>query len=131
MPATQHLAGSDNSAFGGLTIRNKSSGYLENDIMKNFENWIKGIAPYSGMVKILRTGRVKFAQGEHWGKAISAGSLYYRYTRDPELKEILEATVADLLTTVRGNGSITASAVSDQPEHKGGRYFWQKISFYF
>jgi DUF1680 family protein len=101
------------------------NGYLENDLMKNLENWVKDMAPYDGMVEVFRSGRVKFAQGEHWGKAVSSGCLYYRYTQDPELKEVLDETVADLLTTVRENGSITPSAVSDQPEPKAGD-IWER-----
>ncbi len=100
-------------------------GYLENDIENSIDHWNKGVVPYSGFVQIFKTGRKYFAQGEMWGKAVRSGCMFYRYTQDPELKKILHATVADLLTTRRANGSISASDVSKQPDGPGGD-LWER-----
>ncbi len=59
-----------------------------------------------------------------WGKAVRSGSMLYRYTQDPELKAILDVTVADLLSTRRKNGSISASKV-EQPDGPGGD-MWER-----
>jgi DUF1680 family protein len=95
-------------------------GYLENDIGRSLENWNKGVVPYDSLVEVFRSGRAFFAQGEMWGKAVRSGCMFYRYTQDPELKEILDATVADLLSTIRKNGSISCSPISAQPDGPGG-----------
>jgi DUF1680 family protein len=95
-------------------------GYLENDIQRSLENWIKGVVPYDSLVEVFRSGRAFFAQGEMWGKAVRSGCMFYRYTQDPDLKKILDATVSDLLTTVRENGSISCSEIDQQPDGPGG-----------
>jgi DUF1680 family protein len=100
-------------------------GYLDNDIQNSIAHWNKGVVPYSGFVKTFRSGRAYFAQGEMWGKAVRSGCMLYRYTQDAELKRILRATVADLLGTMRSNGSISASAVAVQPDGPGGD-LWER-----
>ena len=51
--------------------------------------------------------------------------MYYRYTHDSELKRILHATVEDLLTTTRSNGSISCDPVEKQPDVNGGD-MWER-----
>lgn len=101
------------------------TGFFENDIQNSITHWNKGVVPYAGFVQMFRTGRKVFAQGEMWGKAVRSGSMFYRYTQDPELKQILQKTVADLLTTKRANGSISCSEVSKQPDGPGGD-LWER-----
>ncbi|NLX22051.1 MAG: hypothetical protein GXY55_10355 [Phycisphaerae bacterium] len=101
------------------------TGWLEDCIQNSIIHWNKGVVPYAGFVEMYRTGRKLFAQGEMWGKAVRSGSMFYRYTQDPELKRILAATVADLLTTRRANGSISCSDVSAQPDGPGGE-LWER-----
>ena len=101
------------------------NGYLEDYIQNSIVNWNKGVVPYSAFVEKFRTGRSFFAQGEMWGKAVRSGCMFYRYTRDPELKKILKTTVADLLTTKRSNGTISCSDVSKQPDGPGGD-LWER-----
>lgn len=100
-------------------------GYFEEDIQHSIEHWNKGVVPYDSLVDLFRNGRHFFAQGEMWGKAVRSGSMFYRYTQDPELKSILKTTVEDLLTTVRENGSISCSDLADQPDSKGGD-LWER-----
>ena len=103
----------------------KFTGYFENDIQRSIEHWNKGVVPYDSLADLFRSGRKFFAQGEMWGKAVRSGSMFYRYTGDAELKRILDATVADLLSTVRDNGSISCSEIRDQPDSKGGD-LWER-----
>ena len=100
-------------------------GYLGNYIQNSISHWNKGVVPYSALVEKFRTGRSFFAQGEMWGKAVRSGCMFYRYTQDPELKKILKATVADLLTTRQKNGSISCSKISKQPDSAGGD-LWER-----
>jgi DUF1680 family protein len=100
-------------------------GYFEEDIQNSIEHWNKGVVPYDSLVDLFRNGRHFFAQGEMWGKAVRSGCMFYRYNQDPELKKILKATVYDLLSTIRPNGSISCSEISAQPDSKGGD-LWER-----
>lgn len=100
-------------------------GYLENDLENSLAHWNMGVVPYGGFVDIFRKGRSFFAEGEMWGKAVRSGSMFYRYTHDSTLKKILQSTVSDLLSTRRANGSISASAISKQPDGPGGD-LWER-----
>lgn len=101
------------------------SGYLENDIQNSINHWNKGVLPYGAFVDLFRNGRTQFAVGEMWGKAVRSGSMFYRYTQDPELKRILDETVRDLLSTQHPNGSISCSPVEKQPEGPTGD-LWER-----
>ena len=100
-------------------------GFLEGYIQNSINHWNKGVVPYAALVEKFRSGRSFFAQGEMWGKAVRSGCMFYRYTQDPELKRMLQATVADLLTTQRENGSISCSPVKNQPDGSGGD-LWER-----
>lgn len=101
------------------------TGYLEDYIQNSVLHWNKGVVPYSGFVEMFRSGRSYFARGEMWGKAVRSGCMFYRYNQDQELKKILQTTVGDLLTTIRENGSISASDVSKQPDGPMGD-LWER-----
>jgi len=101
------------------------SGYLGDPVESSIAHWNKGVVPYAGFVQMFRSGRGVFAEGEMWGKAVRSGCMFYRYTHDPELKQILKATVADLLSTRRSNGSISCSKVEAQPDGPGGD-LWER-----
>jgi uncharacterized protein len=111
------------------------NGYLENYIESSIQNWSKGVVPYRALAGFFRVGRPKvtlegrsvelFATGEMWGKAVRSAALFYRYTGDPELKEILKATVTDLLSMQRSNGTISCSPVERQPDGPGGD-LWER-----
>ena len=100
-------------------------GFFENDIRNSIDHWNKGVVPYAAMVDFFRNGRSQFALGEMWGKAVRSGCMFYRYTADPELKEILSQTVKELLSTVRPNGSISCVPPEKQPDGPGGD-LWER-----
>ena len=102
-------------------------GFFENDIRNSIDHWNKGVVPYAAMVDFFRNGRSQFALGEMWGKAVRSGCMFYRYTADPELKEILSQTVKDLLSTVRPNGSISCVPPEKQPDGPGGDLWERKF----
>ena len=103
----------------------KLTGYFENDIQNSLTHWNKGVLPYAKIADFFRNGRAQFALGEMWGKAVLSGAMLYRYTGDQQLKAILQATVKDILTTVRENGSISCVPVNEQPDGKGGD-LWER-----
>ncbi|MDR2168838.1 MAG: glycoside hydrolase family 127 protein [Planctomycetaceae bacterium] len=94
----------------------KLHGYLDSIIKTSCDNWNKGDVPYKETAEFFRTGRKQFALGEMWGKLVRSGSLLYRYNGDSELKTILDAAVADALSTQRPNGSISCVPPEKQPE---------------
>jgi len=94
----------------------KLSGYLDDFIRNSIEHWNKGKLPYNEFVDFFRNGRKQFALGEMWGKAVRSAAMFYRYTQDPELKSILDETVADMLTTEQPNGSISCVRINQQPD---------------
>lgn len=110
-------------------------GYLERYIKRSIEAWNKGVVPYRALAGFFRTGRPKiledgqsvelFATGEMWGKAVRSGSLFYRYTGDPDLKAILGETVADLISTKKANGTISCSPTASQPDGPSGD-LWER-----
>jgi DUF1680 family protein len=91
-------------------------GYLDRILRLSCDNWNKGDVPYKETVDFFRTGRKQFALGEMWGKLVRSGSLFYRYTGDAELKTILDAAIADILSTQHPNGSISCVPPEQQPE---------------
>jgi uncharacterized protein len=100
-------------------------GGLEPCLQTSLAHWNKGVVPYAEFVQMFRSGRKHFAQGEMWGKAVRSGSMFYRYTQDAELKEILRKTVADMLTTRRANGTYSCSEIPKQPDGPGGD-LWER-----
>lgn len=102
------------------------TGHLEGYIQNSIANWNKGRLPYHEFVNFFRTQAApQFALGEMWGKAVRSGCMFYRYTQDPELKEILDNTVQDLLSTQNENGSISCTPVDQQPGGVNGD-LWER-----
>ncbi len=99
--------------------------YFENDIRKSVENWAKGVMPYDSVVEFFRTGRKQFALGEMVGKAIRTNALMYRYTRDEELRNLTKDVVYSLIGTMKPNGSISCTAVENQPGGTDGD-IWER-----
>ena len=99
--------------------------YFENDIRKSVENWAKGVMPYDSVVEFFRTGRKQFALGEMVGKAIRTNALMYTYTRDEELRDLTKDVVYSLIGTMKPNGSISCTAVENQPGGTDGD-IWER-----
>lgn len=100
-------------------------GGLDDVMRQSLENWNKRAVPYGDFVEMFRSGRKQFALGEMWGKAVRSGAMFYRYTHDPDLRDMLRRTVADLLTTKRENGSISCTPPELQPEGAMGD-LWER-----
>lgn len=101
-------------------------GYLDKCIRLNQNKWLKKLLPWHDLVDLYRTPRKRSAIGEMWGKAMLGSALVYRYTGDEKLKAMLVATTADLLTTVRPNGSIACDPPEQQPNKDGGDVWERK-----
>ena len=81
--------------------------------------------PYDSVVEFFRTGRKQFALGEMVGKAIRTNALMYRYTRDEELRDLTKDVVYSLIGTMKPNGSISCTAVENQPGGTDGD-IWER-----
>lgn len=93
----------------------KLTGYWANKIGLGVENLLKKI-DYSKTVDFFRLRPTPFASGEFWGKMMRAACLSYQYRPDPELKKILDASVADLLSTQTPDGCISTCSYENQPK---------------
>lgn len=91
------------------------SGGFSAPIAKSIAGWHKGNVPYHEFAAFFRDGRPKFALGEMWGKFVRSGAMQYRHSPDPELKEILDSAIRDILATERENGSVSCVPVERQP----------------
>ena len=93
----------------------KLNGYWAEKIEIGVENHLKQLH-YPAMVDYFRTRPNPFATGEFWGKTVRSACLSYQYRPDPKLKEILDATVADLLSTQTPDGCISTCTYDHQPK---------------
>ena len=71
---------------------------------------------YRKLVDFFRERPNPFAAGEFWGKTVRSVVLTYQHTGDPELKRILDNTVADLLSTQTPDGCISTRTYDEQPK---------------
>ena len=93
----------------------KLEGYWADKIDIGVQNHLK-VLHYPGTVDYFRNRTNPFAAGEFWGKTVRSACLSYQYKPDPELKKILDQTVADLLTTQTADGCISTRTYDEQPK---------------
>ena len=84
-------------------------------IRRGVEHQLKAL-DYTKLVDFFRKRANPFAAGEFWGKTVRAACLSYQYRPDPELKRILDATVADLLSAQTPDGCISTRSYPEQPK---------------
>jgi DUF1680 family protein len=93
----------------------KLSGYFDHKIDLSVQNHLKKLS-YPRLVDYFRNRPNPFAAGEFWGKTVRSACLSYQYHPDAELKKLLDATVADLLSTQTPDGCISACDYEHQPK---------------
>lgn len=71
----------------------------------------------AAMADVFRKRANGFADGEFWGKAVRALCHHYQYSSDCRLKELIEATASDLLTTQTPDGCLSEFAYPMQPKN--------------
>ena len=101
------------------------NGYFADDIQNSIDHWVNGVMPYDKVIDYFIKGRPQFALGEMPGKCIRTNSLLYRYNGDPKLKELTKSLVYKLMATEKSNGSISCTAVDDQPGNRDGD-IWER-----
>lgn len=89
------------------------------------ENTLKKLN-YTALADYFRNKVDPFATGEFWGKLVRAGSLTYKYCRDPELKTILDNTVDDMLSIQTPDGCISTVPYEFQPNGSQGSDMWER-----
>ena len=103
----------------------KFDGYFDDDIRNSIDHWVNGVMPYDKVIDYFVKGRPKFALGEFIGKSLRTNSLLYRYNGDPALKELTKSLVYKLMATQKSNGSISCTAIEDQPGDRDGD-IWER-----
>ncbi|MGO9113097.1 MAG: beta-L-arabinofuranosidase domain-containing protein [Thermoguttaceae bacterium] len=97
-------------------------GPLVDRIHLGIEHQLK-VLEYPKMVDYFRNRTNPFAAGEFWGKTVRSACLSYQYTKDGKLKQILDKTVGDLLSTQTADGCVSARTPAEQPK---GSDLWER-----
>lgn len=68
----------------------------------------------------------RFAAGEFFGKLMRAACLVYRYTKNAELKNVIDGAAADLMSLQDGDGDISTAPKAEQPNGSSGADLWER-----
>ncbi len=68
----------------------------------------------------------QFATGEFWGKLMRAACMTVAYTGDPELRAIVDASAADMLSLQRADGCLSTVPDDTQPNGTHGSDLWER-----
>lgn len=78
--------------------------FLQDYSMKEPDLWARFVEVF----RVQQDGINQGWRGEFWGKMMRGASMIYAYTQDPELYEILTASVKDLMTAAEEDGRISS-----------------------
>lgn len=67
-----------------------------------------------------------FAAGEFYGKIMRAACLTYKYTKNAELKAIIDAAAEDMLSIQASDGEISTTPRGMQPNGTHGSDLWER-----
>ena len=81
---------------------------------------------FSKLVDYFRLKLDPFAAGEFWGKMMRSACAVYQYTLDPSLKEIIDASIADMLSVQGEDGEISTTPRQAQPNGTHGSDLWER-----
>lgn len=91
-------------AYSGIV--DEHAGFIENFDLKDKSIWKRFVEQYK-----MRSDTDDFGwRGEYWGKMMRGASFLYAYTKTPELYDVLEGTVRDMMTVADSDGSVTTYA---------------------
>lgn len=68
----------------------------------------------------------RFAAGEFFGKLMRAACLIYGYTKNAELKRVIDNAVSDIMSVQEDDGDISTAPKSEQPNGSGGADLWER-----
>ncbi len=68
----------------------------------------------------------RFAAGEFFGKLMRAACLIYGYTKNAELKTVIDRAAADIMSLQDEDGDISTSPKEQQPNGSGGADLWER-----
>lgn len=91
-------------------IIDKSIRMIETKQLKNRELWSLIAKQFDGEPDSDENGW----RGEYWGKLMRGASMIYKYTRDPELYDILRETVCELLQYQDDKGRFSTYSVEKE-----------------
>lgn len=103
----------------------KTTGIFDDLLKLVSENTLKKVN-FCALADYYRNKADQFATGEFWGKLVRAGCLTYKYNRDPELKSILDETIADMLSIQLPDGCISTVPREKQPRGTHGSDLWER-----
>ena len=91
------------------------SGYIQDRIQRQADLAFDA-KTLTEMADVFRERRNGFAAGEFWGKTVRALCHFYQYNGDAQLKELVEATTSNILTTQTPDGCLSEFTYTNQPK---------------
>ena len=80
----------------------------------------------TAVVDFFRYRLDRFAAGEFFGKLMRAACLIYAYTKNEELRAVIDAAAADIMSVQDEDGDISTSPKQKQPNGSGGADLWER-----
>ena len=99
------------------------------DLQKHLHTVIRGLfckIDFSRTVDMFRNTMDLFAAGEFWGKLMRAACIFYEMTGDEELKNVISASMEDMLSVQAADGEISCTPRSAQPNGTHGSDMWER-----
>lgn len=81
---------------------------------------------FSKTVDMFRNTLDLFAAGEFWGKLMRAACIFYALTEDETLKDVICASMEDMLTVQSPDGEISCTPRASQPNGTHGSDLWER-----
>lgn len=81
---------------------------------------------FSKTVDMFRNTMDLFAAGEFWGKLMRAACIFYEMTEDAALKEVIVASMEDMLSVQAPDGEISCTPRTAQPNGTHGSDLWER-----
>ncbi|MBQ8578670.1 MAG: glycoside hydrolase family 127 protein [Clostridia bacterium] len=81
---------------------------------------------FSKTVDIFRNTLDLFAAGEFWGKLMRAACIFYECTGDGALKDVICASMEDMLSVQPLDGEISCTPRASQPNGTHGSDLWER-----
>ena len=81
---------------------------------------------FSKTVDMFRNTLDLFAAGEFWGKLMRAACIFYALTEDETRKDVICASMEDMLTVQSPDGEISCTPRASQPNGTHGSDLWER-----
>lgn len=107
----------------------KTAPQFSGDLRKQLDTITRGLfckIDFSKTVDMFRHTMDLFAAGEFWGKLMRAACIFYELTNHAELRNVITASMEDMLSVQKPDGEISCTPRSAQPNGTHGSDLWER-----